>query len=301
MAGGKVPVSGQGNILRGSVGDNSIQDAVFGTEGSLYSPLSALASNCEVDMIDTTNGGTRGVTPVKLTDFRGYPMPELSMNYTEETTGSLPCAYGENFYAEPTLKYSVGFNIKVTLSVAETPYSPPSLPDAADEVYSTKTFNFTAGNTTSTEGKTLVNTEAVSASQDVLMDVAPSVESFLSGGWVTGSVYYAEAQPYFATLEWTPAIAIGALTGIKASVSSISCSTDTSSFKLANSLTGLVWHIPNSSLANGHKCYFNNDCSGLIPAADNWFSYTTKPDGTPEYYWECYNGDGSVRNFTTCP
>ena len=299
MAGGRVPIT-TGHVKKGSVGDNSVQDAIFGTSGTLYTQLSTLASGCNNDMIDTTNGGTRGVTPVKLSDFKGYPKPELTMNYSNEDTSAAPCAFGQELYATPTLKYAVGFNIKIIVAVNEKAYLPPAIPSGAG-TDSTKTFNFAAGNTTTTEGKTKLNTLTVSASQDILISCEPTPENFISGGWVTGSLYYIDAIPYSDNLEWTAAVSFGTLTQVKVSLSSINCSTDTSAFKLANGETGLAYYLPAGTFGNGDKMYFDTSCGLGNPAPDRWYSITDNVDGTPDEYWEVYNGDGSVRNYTTCP
>lgn len=178
MLGGRVPETAQAHVKRGSVGDNSVQDAVFGTSGILYTRLSTLASGCNNQMIDTVNGGTRGVTPVKLSDFRGYPMPEVDINWEHIEDVQLSGSTLETFddlWVQPKLNYSVGFDVVLTIHVDQK--KGLSLPTGGEN-RNTCTFTFNAGDTYPTGSTGTVDSTGTGSSKKwQINDMDPAVQN----------------------------------------------------------------------------------------------------------------------------
>ena len=208
MAGGQVPKTGQCKLFRDSTNDNSVQDAVFGVKGVNYTNIQSLATNCNSALIDSSYG-TRNSTPTNALQFRGYPRPEIDMNYFVVHTGSFPNQQTEYLRCLPTLNASIGFAITLTLEVQEISANVGGL-----GTFTYPTFTFNAGSTTPSSssltpiagGYYVLNTTYTQPSHPYNITVNSTVNSV-----ATSSYYLTEADPYQALLEYEAATSVNAL------------------------------------------------------------------------------------------
>lgn len=133
------PTTASFKMIQESANDNTIASAVQKTvpTPTLYDDFDSLRSFCITSLIDTVNGGTQGVTPTSSSDFRGYPLPTIDMDYSVVVTGEDPDEIIETFTCLPTMNNKVGFEVKFRVDVWEWRGSPPS-PDYLEWIF---TFN----------------------------------------------------------------------------------------------------------------------------------------------------------------
>lgn len=206
-----VPKTGSFNMFLPSAGgaeDSSIESAIRLTIPSGVRPtriqnFGALVSNVpNYDLINSTYG-TKGGVPSQSTQFRGYPMPTVTMNYEIIETGTFPNIRWEALWCQPTLNNIVGFDIVISLSVFE-------LQDGNGNTTVTPTLTIAKGSTTVTSTTGLDSPTSGKYRLDTSYRQPTNTEN-ISGSVVYStneSTYLAEASTYNFNLTYTPATTI---------------------------------------------------------------------------------------------
>lgn len=296
MAGGLVPKTGSFKMFRDSVLDNSIADAIFGTEGTLYSNFDDLRNNCNTNMIHDSYGSRNG-TPTNSEQFRGYPKPELDMDYSTLTTGTAPSATGEYLSCLPTINYSVGFVLTYNLEIFEAiDYGLDT--EENNTSYATITFNAGSTSMNSSTGLTLVSgryrlnnyyTHTTTA-QDIYVEVTISSVSASSADFYNVS---GQSNPHSDTLSYTAATSYPFTVYEFISVpscASVPAVTPSSPFT--------VYKAGASAIANGDILYTDFNLTTYLGNSN----YSVgDPSTNPFSYFRINNGAGLVQGFTTCP
>lgn len=282
-----VPKTALLKIIQDATNDKSIASAVKGTHASstLYSDFDALRSNCQVNCISTTYGGTKGVTPTSSDDFRGYPVPTLYMNYAEYTVGSAPAAITEHLKCTPTLTYKVGFALSFNINV-----------EHVDCNLSTTTVNhtltFNAGSTTPATftgatslggGAYKINT--VSPTNGCTVLVTPLASSNNSY-----EIYHTDSLSWSTTLSYTPAQTVYTYLINHKQTGTVNCSSTPATAK-SISMYGYCTQI-----ANGCQVFGDSGLSTYPASA--WYVRNVGGFGIFDYFY--VNGSGYVSGYTVC-
>lgn len=285
--GGIVPRIGVCHLKRGSVKDGSVQDAVFGTEGVLYTKVSDLAANCDSNMINDSYG-TRGVAPTQLTHFRGYPKAEVTYNWEIVSFDTNK----EKFMCKPTLTRAIGFDLVITITFEEA-FLADGIGNGDENDF---VFTIAAGGTTVTS----VSFPATATSTpDGSGRYRLGIAAYFMETYETDVVFSAGALSSEQTYNTDGVSSNGTLTLGVSSYSfsvweadgAIDCSTNTYAPE------STVWKSTASAIANGDVLY--TDASLTTPLGNGSYA-STDPSSTPFDHFRIQNGAGTVLGFSTC-